>query len=511
MSDTENIKSALESAYANLENNKELLNSLNVFPVPDGDTGSNMCSTFLAGLEKISRREYDGASDMLSDFSLACLMGARGNSGVILSLAVKGFTCEKNTVFDGAYLSKSLKNAVELCYSGVSSPKEGTALTLLRACADKAEKSVRNCNDFKKVIAQICDTAKITVEKTKELLFELKSADVVDAGAMGLMLIFDGIRHFSFGEPYRRNGTSTEQSKKTQVTANIKNKFCCEFVIKSENAVSLSHAEKLGDSIITACTDGITKFHIHSNFPKKALELAVSKGELVNAKIENMQFQYNSISQPKKRFSFVAVSTGEGFTDIFEKSGCDKVIFSREKVTSGQVISAVDSLNAETVFLFPNDKNNFLAFSQAAETSKKNCIIIKSSDPAECLEAIIAFDPNLSESENTKNMNSATDLARTGKVCAAVKDFENVKKGNIIGIIGEKIAVCEKNISVCVEKVIEKLCDTDYNSISIFGGESANMQTLENIAEKLERTYPSAHITSVYGGQDIYDFILSVN
>lgn len=273
-----------------------MLNSLNVFPVPDSDTGSNMCATFFSGLEKIRQSEYSTVSALLSDFSLACLMGARGNSGVILSLAVKGFSSAASEELTGsAFLLRAMENAVELCYESISSPKEGTALTVLKSCLERLRSPSLLSAGFEKALSEVCVCAAGAVAKTKELLPELQNAGVVDAGAKGIFLLLEGLRE-GFAEKKTHVETPKEENPlyHTDTDAEIKNKFCCEFVIRGEKPISPKELEKLGDSAATVFSDGIIKLHLHSNFPHRVLELASSRGEIINGKIENMVFQHNS-------------------------------------------------------------------------------------------------------------------------------------------------------------------------------------------------------------------------
>ncbi len=504
------VLSALESAYLNLENNRELLNSLNVFPVPDGDTGSNMCMTFLSGLEKVRGNEYTLSKNLLSDFSLACLMGARGNSGVILSLAIKGFSLasEKSGT---EYLACAFKNATKLCYDSVMSAKEGTALTVLRLCSEKAEELFINSVDFRSALREISKTASNTVEKTTEMLPELRKAGVVDAGAKGIFSVLDGIRSYFDGETVP-SSAKIKPSEKKETYTEIKNKFCCEFVVRANAAFDEIELKNLGDSVINVNSDGFSKIHIHSNYPEKILSLALKHGEIINAKIENMAFQHSSkIESEKKKFAFVSVSTGVGFTDFFTRLRCDEVIFTRKKVSSGEVLSAIEKLNADTVFLLPNDKNNFLAFSQAVKMSDKDCVLINTIDPVQALEVLLSFDENADKDENSENMLNALACSKTAKICRADKDSGKIKKGDFVCVEGEKVLFGEKDILSCVKKTVEKLCVGDYNSISIFAGEGCQNEAREKIKTALEEMYPNTLVTSLFGGQDIYDVIIGVN
>ncbi len=512
MNETDTVRTALESAYANLENNRLLINSLNVFPVPDGDTGDNMCMTFKSGLDKIKQKEYTNVQQMIADFSLACLMGARGNSGVILSLVTKGFA----TAFSPnqtlvQYTVKGFQNAVELCYKSVSSPKEGTALTVLRACSDKAAKVSSVSVGFKKLFSQVYTTATATLVKTKELLPQLKEANVVDSGAKGLVCLMEGIRLFlEENKVYEINSSEYKEELPTVRTVQTEHKYCCECVIKTNKEVKSSELETLGDSVITTETDGIAKIHVHSNFPEKVLALAKSKGEIVNVKIENMVFQHNSTWGAKKKYGFISVTTGDGISECFRQLGCDKVIQTDKKVSAGQAVKAIGNLNAENIFILPNDKNNFLAFKQAVKMQDKNCIIIETTNPAEGMGVMVSFDESLTPNENTQNMKHSLSEIKTALICVADKDLKKVKKGDSIGIIKDKIEICQKDTLSCMEKTVEKLCDKDYNDISVFYGKSVSEVQLKNAQKILYEKYGKSQVNIVDGGQDIYDYIVTV-
>lgn len=514
MKETEKLKTALESAYANLENNRLLINSLNVFPVPDGDTGDNMCMTFKSGLDRIKQKEYETDEEMIADFSLACLMGARGNSGVILSLATKGFASAfRPRQSGGEYLVKGFQNAVELCYKSVSSPKEGTALTVLRSCADKAAKVSVMSGSLKKIFSEVYVTATATLAKTKELLPELKEANVVDSGAKGLVCLMEGIRLFlEENKVYELNNSEIKEEHKTFGRVLIENKFCCECIIKSENKIELSELESLGDSAISAASDGIIKIHVHSNCPEKVLTLAQNKGEIVNVKIENMEFQHNSASWgAKKKYAFIAVSMGDGISECFNQLGCDRIITSKEKISAGQASKAIAELNAETVFILPNDKNNLLAFKQAVKMSDTECVIVETEDPAQGIWVMMNFDSSLSSDENKENILSSMSQIKTGKICIADKPLKKIKKGDSIGIIEDKIEVCTEDTFSCMEKVVEKLCDKDYNDISVFCGKTVNESVMKKAEESLNEKHKKSQINVINGGQDIYDYIVMVS
>lgn len=512
MNETEFLKAALESAYANLENNRLLINSLNVFPVPDGDTGDNMCMTFKSGLDRIKQKEYKSTEEMIADFSLACLMGARGNSGVILSLAAKGFSSASHGGrSDGEYLANGLKNAVGLCYKSVSSPKEGTALTVLRACSDKAAKASAKYGDFKRVFAEVYATAAATLTKTKELLPELKEANVVDAGAKGLVCIMEGIRLVTEENRVYERG---EQKAAVNAAAGAKvrtdKKFCCEFIIEGEKETPPTELEALGDSAISAATDGIVKTHIHSSSPVEVLKLALKHGELVSFKAENMHIQHNAISLGEaEKSAVVAVSPGGGITECFKQLGCDKVIESPIKVSAGQAIRAISSLGAETVFLLPNDKNNFLAFKQAVRMADKHCVMIETEDFAQGISAMMSFDSSLGEDENTENMLEAAKI-KTGKICVADKPLKKIKRGDGIGIINDKIEVRAEDTFSCMEKVVEKLCDRDYNDISVFCGEAVGGKELDRVKRALTEKYRQTQINVINGRQGVYDYVVMI-
>lgn len=503
-----NIILALESAYANLENNRLLINSLNVFPVPDGDTGDNMSVTFRCGLDKIRSEKYNNDKELLSDFATACVMGARGNSGVILSLAVKGFaSAYESESTDTARFVCGLKNATELCYESVASAKEGTVLTVLRACADKAKKVSQTCTDIEKLFMSVYTTAAATLSKTKELLPQLKEADVVDAGAKGLVCIMEGIRLvLQEHRAYEINDCEAEVTARISKKAEIENGYCCQCLIRGTEKIEPQEFDGLGDSLIIAESNSVTNLHIHSSSPDKVLAVALKHGELLNIKIENMRLQNDAAAEKaRKKYGFVVASPGAGISECFSQFGCDEVITTHEKVSSGQVLESVSRINAKIIFLLPNDKNNYLAFKQAMKMSDKDCVMLESEDAAIGLGMLMGFDESKSKEENIDDMYKSQSHVKSGKICVADKSFKDIKRGESIAFIDGKIAVKAANTLTCLEKTVEKLSDKDYNVISVF---CAKEETVDTADELLKRKYPDCQINIIYGGQRVYDFLV---
>ena len=512
--DCKYIIKLLHSAYANLKNNRQKINSMNVFPVPDGDTGDNMLMTFESGLNTVKNKEYKNLSGIITDFSSAALMGARGNSGVILSLIIKGFALAAEDDFDGEVYSSCLKEAVKLCYSSVSDPKEGTMLTVLRLASEKADTVCRTTKDFKRVFHESFISATAALQKTKELLPVLRQANTVDAGGKGLLCILEGIRIVL--EENKEYTVSAEEESGIPIPkaeAAIENTYCCECIVDGGEIDRLKNKlYPLGDSFIILNENEKIKFHIHSEFPDKVLSASLSEGELQFVKIENMRLQHSLMTfSESKKYAFIAASSGEGVSEALSETGIDEIIESKEKIPAKDVIMKINSVSAENIFLFPNDKNNFLAFKQAKDMTNKNVRLIETSDFTYAISAMMNFDEALSFSENEKNMKNALKNVKSGKVCKADKDLKKIRKGDSLGIIGEKIEIREKDEMICVEKVIEKLCDKGYNGVSVFLGDHVDKEKAVTADKFLNEKFSSYDISVIDGKQNIYDYVVMVN
>ena len=514
MTDCGYIMKILNSAYANLKNNRRKINSMNVFPVPDGDTGDNMLMTFESGLNSVKNKEYKSLSGIITDFSSAALMGARGNSGVILSLIIKGFSLAVKDDFNGEVYSKCLKEAVKICYNSVSEPKEGTILTVLRLASEKADKMCRTTKDFRRVFNESFISANAALQKTKELLPVLRQANTVDAGGKGLVCILEGIRIvLEENEEYTPNEEEYSSITPIKTESKIENKYCCECIVSGGDINRLkNNLNSLGDSFIILNENEKIKFHIHSEFPDKVLSASLKEGELHFVKVENMMLQHSLMTfSESKKYAFIAASSGEGVSEALSEMGIDGILESKEKIPAKDVIMKINSVSAENIFLFPNDKNNYLAFKQAKDMTNKNVCLIETSDFTYAISAMMNFDESLSFSENEKNMKNALKNVKSGKVCKADKDLKKIRKGDSLGIINGKIEIREKDEMICVEKVIEKLCDKGYNGVSVFLGDSVGREKANDADKFLNERFSSYDISVIDGKQNIYDYVVMIN
>ena len=533
----------------NLEVKKEYINELNVFPVPDGDTGTNMCMTIMSAAKEVSALE--GGFDfkaLAKAISSGSLRGARGNSGVILSQLFRGFCKvigEAETV-DCKVLALAAEKAVESAYKAVMKPKEGTILTVAKGAADKA-KELRNEKDLDKFLDEVIKHAELVLKKTPDMLPVLKQAGVVDSGGQGLLEVLVGAQKAFRGEELDLTFEATSGPAKVDVdslaadTAHIKFGYCTEFIIllnktfniKMENDFK-SFLESIGDSIVVVADDDIVKVHVHTNDPGLAIQRALTYGALSNMKIDNMRLEHqekvikeaqNKASAPaaveepqeEKEVGFIAVSIGDGLNEIFRSIGVDKVIEGGQTMnpSTEDILSAIESVNAKTIFVFPNNKNIILAANQAKMlVEDKNVIVIPTKTVPQGITAIINFVPDMSMEENEQNMLEEIQNVRTGQVTYAVRDTEIdgkvIAQDDIMGIGDQGILAVGKDIfDTTIEMVEEMIGDDEVELLSIYYGSDTTKEDAEKLGTKIEELYSECDVELQYGGQPIYYYVIS--
>ncbi|MBR0277841.1 MAG: DAK2 domain-containing protein [Clostridia bacterium] len=526
------------SAANNLENNKKMVDDLNVFPVPDGDTGTNMSMTVSAAARQVPAVEENSVSKVAECIASASLRGARGNSGVISSQLFRGFykglnkLDEVNTV----QIAEAFKSANETAYKAVMKPTEGTILTVSRETAEYASNIAAKTEDIIEFAEKVAEYAKEVLNKTPDMLPVLKQAGVVDAGGMGLCVLLDGCLMALKGQevelvekpsaPVKTSFVSTEID-----TANIKFMYCTEFIInkKSTNySVSSFRAaiQNKGDCMLVIEDDDIVKVHIHTNHPGFVLEQAVKIGELTNLKIDNMKYQHNEItpelaankvsSEPPKEYGMVAVAAGEGMTNILKELGVDKIVEGGQSMnpSTEDILKEVESVNAKTVFVFPNNKNIILAAEQVDELTEKEVRVIPSKTIPQGISAILSFDESTGVEENTDTMTDAISLVKTASVTFAARDSEidgmTIKKDDIMGMEEGKISALGKNPSDVVMELLEKMVTPDISMISIFYGSDVSENDVSELEKTIKSTYPKLDCLINNGGQPLYYYIISL-
>lgn len=536
----------LVNACNSLEGKKDFVNSLNVFPVPDGDTGTNMSMTFRSAVNEIKGMQNSGIGEIAKHLSKGALMGARGNSGVILSQILRGMAkaLEGLEEADSTQFANCLLEGSKSAYKAVMRPTEGTILTVVRAAGEKAV-SIKE-KDVVKFLEEVCKYADEVLDKTPEMLPVLKKAKVVDSGGMGFTIILNGMYEAvkdnietSLSDEVKERATNA--AAKNVGDVNIKYGYCTEFFIKS-NVTDLNDFKadlsKHGDSMIVVNDDDIIKVHIHSNDPGLILSKALKLGELSKIKIDNMREEHrrvledeysfeenteleeekeenlNSLSEHKE-YGFIAVAAGEGMIQIFKDFGTDFVIEGGQTMnpSTQDILRSINKLNADNIFIFPNNKNIIMAANQAAELSDKNVIVIPTKTIPQGITCLTEFNNNIGAKDNEKNMNEAINKVATASVTYAVRDTEIdgtvVKKGDILGLVEGKIVTTGKDPYDMCEELINRMVNDDSELISIYYGNGIEKNDIDGLLKKLEDKYSDLDIECSNGKQPLYYFIIS--
>ena len=531
----------------NIEAKKEFINELNVFPVPDGDTGTNMSLTIMAAAKEVSALEKLNMKDLAKAISSGSLRGARGNSGVILSQLFRGFTKAIKEVkeIDCLILANALDKAKETAYKAVMKPKEGTILTVARGIADKGWELAEETDDLEVFIPEIIKHAEHVLSKTPDMLPVLKEAGVVDSGGQGLLEMLKGAYDAFLGKEidYSAIASSTGAAV-TKVSAEaateIKFGYCTEFIIMAEREFTeedektfKAYLESIGDSIVCVADDEIVKVHVHTNDPGLAIQKALTYGQLSRMKIDNMREEHEEKlirdaqklakeqkekkKEAQKEFGFIAVSIGEGLNEIFKELGVDYIIEGGQTMnpSTDDMLNAIDEVNAKHVFIFPNNKNITLAANQAKSLVKdKEVIVIPTKTVPQGITAIINFVPDLSAEENEEVMLEEIKNVKTGQVTYAVRDThiddKEIHKDDIMGIGDSGIIAVGTDIEATTKEMLETLVDEDSELISIYYGADVSEEDAEKLTAEIEEKYPSVDVDTHFGGQPIYYYVLAV-
>ncbi len=541
----------------NLESKKEWINELNVFPVPDGDTGTNMTLTIMAAAREVASLYEMGDVDMRSlckAISSGSLRGARGNSGVILSQLFRGFTkgVKEYDEVTIPVFAAAFEKAVETAYKAVMKPKEGTILTVARGAAIKArELADSGLEDLGEFMAQIIAQADEVLEQTPEMLPVLKQAGVVDSGGQGLMQVLKGAYDAYLGKEIdlsldtttaaHTGGRTTGANLEAQASAEIKFGYCTEFIIMLNKVFNIkmemdfkAYLESIGDSIVVVADEDVVKVHVHTNDPGLAIQKALKYGALSNMKIDNMRLEHQEKlfkmsrkeekteemptvqEQPRKDVGFIAVSVGDGINEIFKGLGVDHIIEGGQTMnpSTEDMLNAIDQVNADTIFILPNNKNIILAANQAQSLVRdKKIVVIPTKTVPQGITAVINYVPDLSVEENEKAMVEEIVNVSTGQVTYAVRDTnidgKEIKQGDFMGIGDKGILSVGIAISEVTLKMIDEMMSDDRELISIYYGSEIQEADAESLRAQVEEKYPGCDIELQYGGQPIYYYIVS--
>ena len=538
-----NFSNMIKNASNALEKQKEYVNSLNVFPVPDGDTGTNMSLTFKAAAREIEGLEDKGIGEVSKKLAKGALMGARGNSGVILSQILRGMAkglenAEEATIEE---IKNSFVEGSNFAYKAVMRPTEGTILTIIRAAGEAAICS--EAENIVELLEEICEESKRILDRTPEMLPQLKQAKVVDAGGMGLLIILRGMLEAlkNKGEVSLINDLEGESENNYDMPElnmspeDIKFGYCTEFIILNEVKdipKFKDFLESHGDSLVLVGLEDITKVHVHTNDPGAVLSKAVTFGALSKIKIENMREQHKSllgidensndvvaeeIKEEPKAYGFVTVARGNGISAIFKDLGVDEVIEGGQTMnpSTEDIVNSINKINAEVVFVLPNNKNIIMAATQAVDLIEdKKVIVIPTKTIPQGITAITMFNPDGAAEENESSMNETIETVASGSVTYAVKDTEDngraIKEGDILGLLEGKISEIGQDVYAVCKELIENMVNEDSELITIFYGEDCEEDKVDQLVAELEEAYPDMDVQCFNGEQPLYYFITSV-
>ena len=536
----------------NLEAKKEWINELNVFPVPDGDTGTNMSMTIMSAAKAVSELEQPSMATLAKAISSGSLRGARGNSGVILSQLFRGFCKVIGEVeeIDVTVLAEACERAVETAYKAVMKPKEGTILTVAKGAADKAAALALETDDLTYFIEEVIKEADFVLNKTPDMLPVLKQAGVVDSGGQGLVVVLKGGLDSLLGKEidYTIETGSTGsgfQKISAETEAEIKFGYCTEFIIVLNQPISekeeldyKAFLESIGDSIVVVADDEIVKTHVHTNDPGLAIQRALTYGSLSKIKIDNMREEHEEklikdaakiaeqqkakeaeekANEPRKEMGFISVSIGEGMNEIFRGLGVDYIIEGGQTMnpSTEDMLQAIDHVNADNIFILPNNKNIILAANQAVDlVEDKNIFVIPTKTIPQGITALVNFIPDHSAEENAAAMTGELDSVKTGQVTYAVRDTELdgkvIKQDDFMGIGDKSILSVGKELAPTTLEMVDEMIDEDSAIVSIYYGQDSSEEAATELANAIEEKYPDVEVEINDGGQPIYYYVISV-
>jgi len=533
------LKDMFLSGAALLAKNRESIDALNVFPVPDGDTGTNMTQTMATAVKELASRTFPTVSDVASTVAKGALKGARGNSGVILSQILRGIAraLEGAEEMDAQAFIRALRCGADTAYKAVMKPKEGTILTVARVIAEELERE--KTTDMLELMRKVLSVGDAILKRTPEMLPVLKQAGVVDSGGKGLMVVYAGFYAALSGEPVEQ--TSTDQHHQGpplpgefvddhESLDEIKFAYCTEFIVShpkpdikdSDVARLRKRLERIGDCVLVVGDLEVVKVHVHTNEPGKALQMALELGELDSIKIDNMLEEYRERlakrpPEPElKEFGMVSVALGKGLTEIFRDMAVDQVVDGGQTMNPSidELVQAIESTHAKQVFVLPNNTNIILAAQQAAELTDKTVYVIPTKSVPMGIAAAIAFMPDLSGEENAANMTEAAERVHTAAITYAVRDttFDDrvIHEGDIMGLVDNRIVQLGTDPAVVAEEILRGMVTEDSELITIYYGEDTPAEQAEALSERLAEAYPSCDVSVYLGGQPLYYYLIAV-
>ncbi|EEQ61681.1 DAK2 domain-containing protein [Enterocloster sp. OA13] len=558
--DAGKLKNAFLAGAKGLEAKKDWINELNVFPVPDGDTGTNMTLTIMAAAREVAELENPTMDQLAKAISSGSLRGARGNSGVILSQLLRGFTKEIKSVteIDTTTLANAMVRGTETAYKAVMKPKEGTILTVAKGMSDKALEMASKTDDIEEFAREVIAYGDYVLDQTPEMLPVLKQAGVVDSGGQGLMQVvkgaFDGLTgrmaDVSLDAVPEQKGPAAQKPQAASLTdidtADIKFGYCTEFIINLEKDYSdqdenqlKSYLESIGDSLVVVSDDEIVKVHVHTNHPGLAFEKALTYGSLSRMKVDNMREEHQEriikdserlareqaagndgdVGQPsneRKTYGFIAVSSGDGLSEIFKGIGADYLIEGGQTMnpSTEDMLNAIDKVNADNIFILPNNKNIIMAAQQARDlTEDKNIIVIPSKTVPQGITALVNFMPDLSAEDNLAAMTEEMDNVKTAQITYAVRttniDGMEIEEGDIMAIGDHGMLAAGKSVERVAMDALKCMLDDDCELVTVYYGSDVVENAAKALVSQAEQMYPDKEIELQYGGQPIYYYMIS--
>lgn len=528
-----------------LENNAKKIDALNVFPVPDGDTGTNMNLSMSSGVSEVKKLNTESVSEVADAFAKGLLMGARGNSGVILSQIFRGFSkgTENRQTLNARDLAESLDQARATAYKAVMKPVEGTILTVIKDAAKEALTASETETDVVVLMERVLNAAKISLKRTPELLPVLKEVGVVDSGGQGLVVILEGFLAALKGEPLPEETADIEMQELVNAqhhqiaqtfmdTSEIEFGYCTEFIVKFEDKKIAnnpfsedsfrSELSEYGDSLVVVSDDDIVKVHIHSEEPGTCLSLGQQYGSLTNIKIENMREQHTAIvgeqntEKATKDYAIITVAMGSGLKKLFESIGATTVIEGGQTMnpSTQDIASAITKANAKNVLILPNNKNIWMAADQAAEIADVNAAVVPTKTIPQGISAMLAFNPEASISENQAAMKEAGKAVKTGQITYAVRDTQidgmEIEKDSFMGIEDGKIVVSHPDRITSTKQLLQHMISEDDELLTVFSGEGISEEETNEIVNFVEETFEAIEVEVHHGNQPIYSYIFSV-
>ena len=534
------LRDMFMSGAALLEKNRQNIDALNVFPVPDGDTGTNMCHTISSAMKELATRTCPTAGEAASAVARGALKGARGNSGVILSQIFRGMSraLEGADEVDAALFAQAIRCGADTAYKAVMRPKEGTILTVARVVAEEVEREARRTSDLQTLMNVVVESGDAILKKTPEMLPVLKQAGVVDSGGKGLMVFFAGFRAALFGEPVEDVSLENLQPMPGEFVDDhdsleeITFAYCTEFIVshprpdmkESDVARLRRRLEKIGDCVLVIGDLEVVKVHVHTNEPGKALQMALELGELDSIKIDNMLEEFRERQKKReadaakedKPFSIVAVALGDGLASLFKDLGVDKVVDGGQTMNPSieDLVEAIDSTHAKEVFVLPNNSNIILAAQQAAELTERKVYVLPTKSVPMGLSAAIAFSESATGEENEAAMREAAEMVHTASITYAVRDtvFDgmDIHQGDIMGMIDNKINCLGHDVAEVARELMDKMVTEDSELISIYYGADTAEADAQALFEEAQEKYPNCDVEVHMGGQPLYYYLIAV-